>query len=59
MESIYIVTGYDPKDGQFEYEESSLVKAQELVSILKRQGIASITVMEYDTVTKQYHLIND
>lgn len=56
MTSIFVVTGIDDGD-LLEYEESSLEKAQEIIDILRQQGVKDIRILRYDTVDKLYHYV--
>ena len=43
-----------------QYEESSLTKARVITDTLKSDpDVTNITILEYNTVSKQYHIIND
>lgn len=61
MERIYIVNAFDTDTNEhIQYEESSLAKANVIIETLKNDpDIQSIQILEYDTVNKQYHIIND
>jgi hypothetical protein len=61
IERIYVVTAIDTDtNDHIQYEESSLTKARVIADSLKSDpDVTNITILEYNTVSKQYHMIND
>lgn len=61
MERIYIINAVDTDTNErLQYEESSLTKANVIADSLKSDpDVTNITILEYNTVSKQYHIIND
>ena len=57
-ERILVVLGQE--DGEeIEYETTSIIEAKIIMEVLKSQGVQNLIILEYDTIEKVYHIIND
>ncbi len=57
-ERILVVLGQE--DGEeIEYETTSIIEAKIIMEVLKSQGVQNLIILEYNTIEKVYHIIND
>jgi hypothetical protein len=57
-ERILVVLGQE--DGEeIEYETTSIIEAKIIMEVLKSQWVQNLIILEYDTIEKVYHIIND